>query len=264
MAVLYHMPSIFHALIEHAPGDGAILNPNDTSPPSAGIIPLLCLGASIALHLVSVLLIAYVWTSPSGSEKVSYLEMRDLVPVPVDSPPPVLSAQVKIQEPVLAPLPPAVPRQADQPVPADQPEPAKAAPEPTVSEDIRTTPLGLGMAYGFVSSLGDGATLREDIRDYYLVLVEKINRIWWERAAELSSAINQDGIVFIAIQRDGTLLGRIIRQGTGSPEVDQALLESIDKAAPLPPLPDSYSQQVFSAPLKITAPSRLLGITNSR
>lgn len=219
---------------------------------------MLCLGASIALHLVSVLLIAYVWSAPSGSERVSYLEMRDFMPAPVDSPPAVLSAPVKIQEPVVAPLPPAAPQ------PADQPEPEGVAPEPTVNEDIRTTPLGLGMAYGFVSSLGDGATLRQDIRDYYLVLVEKINRIWWERAAELSSAINQDGIVFIAIQRDGTLLGRIIRQGTGSPEVDQALLESIDKAAPLSPLPASYTQQVFSAPLKITAPSRLLGITNSR
>lgn len=225
---------------------------------------MLCLGASVALHLVSVLLIASVWTAPSGSEKISYLEMRDLVPAPLDSPPAVLSAPVRIQEPVkvtepvVAPLPPA----ASQP--ADQPEPADAAPEPTVVEDIRTTPLGLGMAYGFVSSLGDGSTLREDIREYYLVLVEKINRIWWERAAELSSAIDQDGIVFITIQRDGTLLGRIIRRGTGSAEVDQALLESIDKAAPLPPLPDSYTQQVFSAPLKITAPSRLLGITNSK
>ena len=210
------------------------------------------------------LLIAYVRTSPSGSEKISYLEMRDLVQAPLDSPPAVLSAPVMIQEPVrdtepvVAPLPPA----ASQP--ADQPEPADAAPEATVGEDIRTTPLGLGMAYGFVSSLGDGSTLREDIREYYLVMVEKINRIWWERAAGLSSAIDQDGIVFITIQRDGTLLGRIIRRGTGSAEVDQALLESIDKATPLPPLPDSYTQQVFSAPLKITAPSRLLGVTNSR
>lgn len=225
---------------------------------------MFCLGASIALHLVSVLLVAYVWTAPSGSEKISYLEMRDLVPAPLDSPPAVLSAPVKIQEPVrltepvVAPLPAAVPQ------PANLPEPEDTASEPAVNEDIRTTPLGLGMAYGFVSSLGDGSTLREDIRDYYLVLVEKINRIWWERAAALSNAINQDGIVFITIQRDGTLLGRMIRRGTGSAEVDQALLESIDKAAPLPPLPDSYTQQVFSAPLKITAPSRLLGITSSR
>lgn len=231
------------------------LTEKNTSTRTAGIILALCLGFSLSLHVISVVIVAYIWTAPVGDDRVSYLEMRDLVPAsqalsPVMPPVPVLNQES-------LPQPPA----ETVPVPENQPVPEAAVAERTVIEDIRKTPLGLGMTYGFVSSLGNGATLREDVREYYLVLVERINKIWWERAAELSNAIVQDGVVVVAVQYDGTLLGRGISRGTGSPEVDQALLESIDKAAPLPPLPASYGQKVFSAPLKITAPSRLLGAT---
>ena len=216
----------------------------------------LCLGVSIGLHIVSALMVAYIWTEPADSGRISYLEMSDLVPAPPASPPAplsTLSTRIREQEPAVQTLP--------EPVQENPAETEKNVPERIVSEDIRTTPLGLGMAYGFVSSLGEGATLREDIREYYLVLVEKINKVWWERAGTLTDVIGQDGIAVIAVKRDGTLIGRGIRRGTGSPEVDQALLDSIDKAAPLPPLPASFGQDVFTAPLKITAPSRLLRAT---
>lgn len=219
------------------------------------IIFAVCLFVSIGLHIVSVMMVAYIWTTPSGGGKVSYLEMSDLVPAPVSSPSESLSAPVRVR--VSSPQP----NQEPAPAPAKPAEPPENAGR-TNSGDVRATPLGLGMAYGFVSSLGDGASLREDIREYYLVLVEKINQVWWERAAALSSAIEQDGIVVIAVQHDGTLIERGIRRGTGSPEVDQALLDSIDKAAPLPPLPASFGRDVFAAPLKITAPSRLLRVQN--
>lgn len=227
----------------------------NTSTRTAGIILALCLGLSLSLHIISVVLVAYIWTAPVGNDKVSYLEMRDLMPAPQLSPAVIQPVPVPDQEPL-----PQTPVETVS-VPESQPAPEGAVSEQTVVEDIRKTPLGLGMAYGFVSSLGNGATLREDIREYYLVLVEKINKVWWERAAELSNSIVQDGVVVVAVQHDGTLLGRGISRSTGSPEVDQALLESIDKASPLPPLPASYGQNVFSAPLKITAPSRLLGAT---
>lgn len=202
-------------------------------------------------------MVAYLWTTPAGASKISYLEMSDLVTPPTSSLPAMLSTRVKNQEPSRQTLPSHVP------VPANPSVIEEAVPERIAGEDINTTPLGLGMAYGFVSSLGNGATLREDIREYYLVLVEKINKVWWERAGTLSDAIAQDGIAVIAIKRDGTLIERGIRRGTGSPAVDQALLESIDKAAPLPALPASFEQEVFTAPLKITAPSRLMRIVNN-
>lgn len=203
-------------------------------------------------------MVVYIWTAPTGSERVSYLEMSDLVSAPPAPATATLSAVV----------PPKEPSRSSFPKPVQTPSPtvesATSTPERVVNEDIRTTPLGLGMAYGFVSSLGNGATLRDDIREYYLVLVEKINKVWWERAGLLSDAIGQDGIAVIVIQRDGTLVDRGISRGTGSQEVDQALLDSIDKAAPLPALPASFGQDVFTAPLKITAPSRLMRFTDHR
>ncbi|MBC7962677.1 MAG: TonB C-terminal domain-containing protein [Steroidobacteraceae bacterium] len=217
----------------------------------------LCLGVSIGLHIVSALMVVYIWTDPADSGRISYLEMSDLVPAPTASPPATLSTRIREQKPAVQTLPEPVP----VPVQESPAESEENVSERIANEDIRTTPLGLGMAYGFVSSLGEGATLREDIREYYLVLVEKINKVWWERAGTLSDVIGQDGIAVIAVKRDGTIIDRVIRRGTGSPEVDQALLDSIDKAAPLPPLPASYGQEVFTAPLKITAPSRLLRAT---
>jgi len=198
-----------------------------------------------------VLFLAYIWTAPGAVSSASYLEMRDLVSIPVDSPAPVMS-QPAADSPA---------QEQPQPLPGpDQEKPPEAvspAPDTAAAPDISTTPLGLGMSHGFVSSLGDGVTLRADIRDYYLLLVERINKQWWEKAGALKEAVRQDGSAVLVILRDGTLLDRRINRGTGSAEADRALLESIDKSAPLPPLPGSYERDVFTAPLKISAPLQL-------
>lgn len=225
---------------------------------SVSVVFALFLGVSIGLHLISALLVAYVWTAPVGAGKVNYLEMRDLVPASHGPSAAMVSRSVREKEPVRQPIP--------EPSPSTEntAEPEVSSTERKVPENVSATPLGLGMTYGFVSSLGNGATLREDIREYYLVLVEKINKVWWERAGTLSDAIGQDGIAVIVIKRDGTLVDRGISRGTGSREVDQALLDSIDRAVPLPALPASYGQDVFTAPLKITAPSRLMRFTTGK
>jgi TonB family protein len=207
------------------------------------------LAVSIALHLVSVLFVAYIWTSPPAVPGATFLEMRDLVTEPVKSSP-TISAPRQMSAPGEDLL------QQDQPSESSQ----EANPPQTKTdhpEAVSSTPLGLGMSYGFVSSLGDGATLREDIRGYYLQLVEKINRVWWERAGTLSDAIRQDGIAVVVILNDGTLVDRQISRSTGSVEADRALLESIEQAAPMPPLPAGFMRDVFTAPLKITAPLQL-------
>jgi len=226
---------------------------------SRSVKPILvfCIALSVGVHLVSILLIAYIWTNPTGTSNVNYLEMRDLVP---DLPVSRLQAvpkktQPKTSERLSAPLDPEIEKQPGA-------EPSDPKPEAEPDREVRNTPLGLGMTYGFVSSLGDGATLREDVRDYYLVLVERINKIWWERAATISEPVRQEGVAVVVILNNGALVGRQISRSTGSPEADRALLESIDKAAPMPPLPASYGRDVFTAPLKITAPLQLFRAAN--
>ncbi|MFH1028629.1 MAG: hypothetical protein V1791_11565, partial [Pseudomonadota bacterium] len=52
---------------------------------------ILCLVVSVGMHLVSVLFLAYIWTAPAAVKTASYLEMRDLVSTPADSPTAIMS-----------------------------------------------------------------------------------------------------------------------------------------------------------------------------
>jgi hypothetical protein len=211
----------------------------------------ICLVFSVGLHIVSVLFVAFIWTAPAGVAGVDYLEMQDLVTVSPKSLPEVRSA--RSSKPIIPEQSPAPPNPESE----KSTEPEQSEPDDLPKQKFQETSLGLGMSYGFVSSLGDGATLREDIRAYYLLLVERINKVWWERAGSVSDAIRQDGIAVVVVRSDGTLVGRQIQRGTGSLEADQALLESIDKAAPMPPLPSSFGRDMFTAPLRIKAPLQL-------
>jgi len=125
-----------------------------------------------------------------------------------------------------------------------------------------STPLGLGMTHGYFSGLSDGRTLRDDIRGYYFEMVEKINREWWDKAVNLREPLRQDGVFELLVQRDGTIVSIRMLRGTGSSEADRLLAEIIRKAAPLPPLPSTYDQGLFRAPLRIKAPSFLFRLTN--
>jgi protein TonB len=122
---------------------------------------------------------------------------------------------------------------------------------------ITSTPLGLGMTHGYFTPLADGKSLRDDVRAYYLQIVESINREWWDKAALLKEPLSEDGIFEIAIQRDGTIEAQRILRRTGSMEADRLIAEIIRKASPLPPLPSTYEPDQFRAPLRIKAPLTL-------
>jgi protein TonB len=124
-------------------------------------------------------------------------------------------------------------------------------------KELMTTPLGLGMTYGYISSLAEGRSLREDIRGYYFDVVEKINREWWKRANGLKEPIRQDGIIELYLRPDGSIISQRMYQGTGSREADQVIQDVIKEVSPLPPLPASFDQKKFLAPLRIKAPSNL-------
>ncbi|WP_223921696.1 TonB C-terminal domain-containing protein [Geobacter sp. AOG2] len=127
---------------------------------------------------------------------------------------------------------------------------------------LMATPLGFGMTYGYVSSLAEGRSLREDIRGYYFELVEKINREWWKRAEGLKEPIRRDGIIELYLGLDGSIVSQRIYQGTGSREADQVLMDAIKAVAPFPPLPANFDQKTFIAPLRIKAPSFLFRFKN--
>ncbi|MBT1073549.1 TonB C-terminal domain-containing protein [Pelotalea chapellei] len=161
-----------------------------------------------------------------------------------------------------APAAPAIATSTTQEQPKEEipkeemPVTVPAAPA-TVSPEVLSTPLGLGMAHGFFKSLAEGRTLRDEIRVYYFEILEKINTSWWQKAGTLKESVHQDGIIDISIGPDGVLQEARLVSTTGSAEVDRAIIEILKEASPFTPPPVSFGQDSFRAPLRIAAPSNL-------
>jgi len=214
------------------------------------------LAISLILHLLAVVFIIAAGSAIRNTPVTSGLLVENIALSPAISRP-------KPAETLLAPAPPETEPPSDaspDEKPLQAPPAAQPSPKGKASDEMKgliTTPLGLGMTYGYVSSLGEGNSLREDIRGYYLELVEKINREWWKRADGLKEPIRRDGIIELYLRPDGSIISQKMYQGTGSQEADQILQDVINAVSPLPPLPASFDQEIFLAPLRIKAPSYL-------
>ncbi len=125
-------------------------------------------------------------------------------------------------------------------------------------EAVQEASLGLGMTSGYFTSIGDGDTLRDDIREYYFEMLRRVNEKWW---------LNSDGhgkgrrsaVFYLVIARDGKIIDRMLVESSGNPACDKAMLQALEAASPLPPLPETYRGDFFQAPLRFNLPLNLLG-----
>jgi protein TonB len=217
---------------------------------------------SVGLHVGAALLVLFFsgFTTVVKHSPNLFIENIEFSPsLTAQSQP--LSTPLNQHQEIVAPLPP--PLETEKPL---QEPPAGTQP-PAVENagndgGLTSTPLGLGMTHGYFSMLGDGKTLRDDVRAYYSEMVEKINREWWDKAGLLKEPLHEDGIFEIAIQRNGTILEQQLVRSTGSREADQLIAEIIRKSSPLPPLPSAYQLDQFRVPLKIKAPLSLFRVRN--
>jgi periplasmic protein TonB len=162
--------------------------------------------------------------------------------------------------------------QADEPAAPDLqslPEPSSEAArlDRTIESSLRKavqTPdavhessIGLGMVSGHFASFAEGESLRDDIRVYYFSLMRRVNEVWWLSGAAKGN-FTSAASVNIHISREGKVLGCELMDSSGSREQDQALLDSIKRAEPLPPLPQSFYGKVFKAPIRFVPPLRLM------
>lgn len=218
-----------------------------------------CLALSLTIHLVTIVAVLLVSTQQKYGPAVTYIDINSIAESApsatqaIHSPAPQ-PENVKAEQPV--PLPETISDSANTDVPA-------AAVQPPVPE-VHTTSLGRGMTSGYFSSFSEGKNLRDDIREYYFVLLEKINSKWWLKAETLKETALHDGTVMFVIGRDGTLMEAQLSKGTGSREVDRAIIEVLKDTAPFPPLPASYPFSGFRAPLRIAAPLHLFSVRSLR
>ena len=207
---------------------------------------------SIILHFVAstLLLLPGRYSVPSSAPL--FVDLQSMA-VPVTAPLP------EAQQPEAPPLP------EPEPLPQASPEVAKmeraiesslqkAAVTP---EAVHESSIGLGIVSGHFASFAQGETLRDEIRVYYFELMRRINEAWWTTGAVKGSFV-ESASVNIVISRDGSVVGCELIESSGNRAQDQALLESIRKAGPLPPLPQSFMQRTFNAPIRFVPPLRLM------
>ena len=160
-----------------------------------------------------------------------------------------------------APLPPkqmVLPSPDEKTIAEPSPAPVDELPPPAPSQ-ADTASLSIGLTRGFFRSLADGETLRGDVREYYFELVERVNEQWW--AAATSTAMEpgrQEALVTITVRKSGELLDVRLVKSSGNDAYDRLIMDALQAASDLPPLPESYPGEFFQAPLRLMAPRGLL------
>ncbi len=125
-------------------------------------------------------------------------------------------------------------------------------------EEVQKGSLGLGITSGYFASIGEGETLRDDIREYYFEMLRRINEKWWLNSGGKEKG-NRSAVFYLVIARNGTIVDRMLVESSGNPACDRAMMHALEAASPLPPLPDTYRGDFFQAPLRFNMPLNLLG-----
>jgi protein TonB len=209
---------------------------------------------SLALHAIFSFILLTPRQSDFKGSSVNYLELKD----------------ISVQEPATS----AVLRQPDPE--EDTPEEPHESPDrstTTMTEteklqkdvkqlltDSSSTPerlheksFGLGLINGYFSSLAEGETLRTDIKDYYFSILREINEKWW-LSNEGGRGSLRGAVVEIVIARSGMIVSKTLIRSSGNPAFDRSIFATLEKANPLPPLPQDYQMKYFSAPIRFIAP----------
>ncbi|HEY5513081.1 MAG TPA: TonB family protein [Geomonas sp.] len=229
---------------------------------------LLVLGAaaSVILHLAcTIALFILPQGSPATTSSVTYIDLgAPLQPAPAVVPsavvPPMVvppkeaTPQEVAQEPETTQVPEPLPQVQQTKAMPDQ----AAAPQETRTEEQRPhTTIGLGLTKGYFKGLGDGETLREGIKGYYLEMLQGINEKWW-LDQQLDKKRIAPVVATITVARNGDIVGSRILKGSGNLRYDKAVLAALVAASPLPPLPASYVGDFFEAPIRLVPPLNLM------
>ena len=220
---------------------------------------ILGIAASVILHLIcTVALLGLPGGGSPSRQSITYIDLGAAAAQKPMTPPAKAAPQEKE---LLPPEMPTVPETPPAPQQARAEEPNAAPEQPAaqnrVEEERSHTTLGLGLTKGYFRSLGDGETLRLDIKEYYLEMLQGINEKWW-----LDQQLDQkrvDPIVInITVARNGDIVGSAVMISSGNPRYDKAVQKSLAEAGPLPPLPADYEGDFFQAPIRLVPPLNLM------
>ena len=221
-------------------------------------------GRMVAISLVLHVILSAILLSPNRNHMnippVSYLDLKNMqFREETTSTPPKAQQTDQRAETLKEVLPP--PSDSLTPTSTPLPETEKLQQDVRTSlanaeknpESLQQSSLGLGLTNGYFSSIAEGESLRGDIREYYFSMLRGINEKWW-----LNKGSQQAGfrgvLVTIVVARNGAIIQKALVRSSGNPLFDKSIMQTIDAASPLPPLPESFKLDYFSAPLRFRGP----------
>lgn len=189
--------------------------------------------------------------------------LESAVPVP-DSAPATAAPQPPVEQvrPSETPIPvPTDPRPAEpattlavpesSPAPATDvaaPEPVAAAPQPPLEA---SAPPSADTAPASTSTASALPGSPDEVRRYIAALMRQLHR-YKTYPRELKKAkIEGTVVVEFRIDRDGRLLASGIKRGSGHAELDQAALDMLMRANPLPPIPDFMNRDELALAIPV-------------
>lgn len=212
---------------------------------------------SLVLHAISSVILLSPRHASLQNPPVSYIELKDMIfPEQSDSlAPQETNTAEAIPEVPEETQPPAVetPSVAEQLQQDVRQSLADAEENPEV---LHEKSFSLGLTNGYFSSLAEGESLRQEIRDYYFSMLREINEKWWLTNNGISGGL-RGAIVEIVVSKNGMIVSKTLKRSSGNPSFDRAIFKTLEKANPLPPLPNDYPLNYFSAPLRFVAPLNL-------
>lgn len=240
------------------------ITPDDPSVVRRNTLFIRMLSLSILLHLALTPLIFLPGQRADNVPFSSIIAVNlDTVPTPPATPPPeppTPTGELSPETPVIPePVRELVPPQPKTETQSLQEQVATAITNGAKQPDLlEQSSLGLGLSLGYFSSLAEGRTLRDDIKLYYFAVLQKVNEQWWLTGAGKQGRTPQIPVVSIIIARNGDLVNRFVEQSSGDREFDKKILQALDAAAPFPPLPPTFRDTLFKAPIRMVAPLNFL------
>ena len=204
---------------------------------------------SLILHMACFMILQISRNSARYGSAITYLELGDTPgssasPAGRPAPTPAMQAQESGADNPVSP--------ENQSLPTGQPESTAGG------EALQQASLAYGISLGYFRGLGEGESLKDDIREYYFRVLQKFNEKWWLAGGGKLKGVRQDAAVNVFIGRDGTILEKRLIRSSGSSEYDRSVLKALDAASPLPSLPASYERDIFQAPIRIALPLNLM------
>jgi periplasmic protein TonB len=219
------------------------------------------LAISLLLHIIAFMPFFFAGHARFAGPSVPFLDLN--IGMDAKSDPMANPAKGVVKENVEAPAPPPVPApplsELDKLRERSQSSLVNAASQP---EAVQDASLGLSITSGYFGSIGEGESLRDDIREYYFEMLRRINEKWWLNRDNQEGGRNR-AVFYLVIARDGTIVDRMMATSSGNPAYDRAMMRTLEASSPLPPLPESYRGDFFQAPLRFNVPLNLLNSLHS-